>query len=458
MMVFLLILLLIPCQANPLEMREAFRKAEKDYEMASKELREVERMISLERSELLRRYNQLRKEVKVLEKRVKNSRKKLEELKTKRADLIEKRLESDVETRELIGEFRIAAKDLKGIILRSPLTAKFPDRYKKVEGFLVKDFLPKLEDIKALTNLYLEDIDYTKEVDLRKSFYIGRGGKRKKGDVLTIGPFTSIYREGGSFGFLGYDPNKRSFFATSPPPFLMRRNIKKYMEGKCEDVFVDISGGASLIQIENRLTFSEQLRRGGPIAIIILFLGIAALIIIVERFLFLRKVDVDATWIIGKLEDLASKGLWDKAVEMVEGSKIPVYEVLYSGLKSRDEDRETLESILQEAILKQLPRLERFLSTLNIIAAIAPLLGLLGTVTGMIKTFHTMTLFGAGNPKLMSGGISEALITTEFGLMVAIPVMFFHSLLSRKVDKIVGDMEEKATSLVNLIFKGEDAR
>lgn len=75
----------------------------------------------------------------------------------------------------------------------------------------------------------------------------------------------------------------------------------------------------------------------------------------------------------------------------------------------------------------------------------------------MIRTFHVMTLFGAGDPKLMSGGISEALITTEFGLMVAIPVMFFHSLLSRKVDKIVGDMEEKATSLVNLIFKGKDA-
>jgi biopolymer transport protein ExbB len=127
--------------------------------------------------------------------------------------------------------------------------------------------------------------------------------------------------------------------------------------------------------------------------------------------------------------------------------------VLEAGLNARNEDRETLESVLQEAILRELPRVERGLSVLAIFGAVAPLLGLLGTVTGMIDTFRVITLFGTGDPKLMSGGISEALVTTELGLAVAIPIMLMHTFLSRRVDAIVGEMEEKAVGLTNIIQK-----
>ena len=96
---------------------------------------------------------------------------------------------------------------------------------------------------------------------------------------------------------------------------------------------------------------------------------------------------------------------------------------------------------------------ERGLSVLAIFGVVAPLLGLLGTVTGMIETFRVITLFGTGDPKLMSGGISEALVTTELGLAVAIPIMLLHTYLSRRANRIVGQMEEKAVSLVNIIEK-----
>ena len=102
---------------------------------------------------------------------------------------------------------------------------------------------------------------------------------------------------------------------------------------------------------------------------------------------------------------------------------------------------------MEEAILKQLPRLERFLPTLSVFAAIAPLLGLLGTVTGMIETFQVITRFGTSDPKLMAGGISEALITTQLGLAVAMPIIIIHHFLERRVDKVVGDMEEKGLAL-----------
>jgi len=109
--------------------------------------------------------------------------------------------------------------------------------------------------------------------------------------------------------------------------------------------------------------------------------------------------------------------------------------------------------VLQESILHELPRVERGLSVLAVLGAIAPLLGLLGTVSGMIDTFRVITLFGTGDPKMMSGGISEALITTELGLAVAIPIMLFHTFLSRRVEHIVGEMEEKAVFLTNSIQK-----
>jgi biopolymer transport protein ExbB len=124
-----------------------------------------------------------------------------------------------------------------------------------------------------------------------------------------------------------------------------------------------------------------------------------------------------------------------------------------AGFGAVDQSRESLENILQEAILKELPRLERFLPALNVMAAVSPLIGLLGTVTGMIGTFHVITLYGTGDPRLMSGGISEALVTTMLGLGVAIPVMLFHAFLRRRIEHIVGDMEEKAVALSNIICR-----
>jgi biopolymer transport protein ExbB len=130
-----------------------------------------------------------------------------------------------------------------------------------------------------------------------------------------------------------------------------------------------------------------------------------------------------------------------------------VARVIKAGIACCDMKREEMENALQEAILKEIPPMERFLSTLGMLAAIAPLLGLLGTVTGMIDTFHVITMHGTGDPRLMSGGISEALVTTMLGLSVAIPLMLSQTLLNRTVDNRIGEMEEKAVALVNILHK-----
>ena len=114
-----------------------------------------------------------------------------------------------------------------------------------------------------------------------------------------------------------------------------------------------------------------------------------------------------------------------------------------------DEDKEIVEEIMHEKMLEAQPKVDRFLSVIAVTAAVAPLLGLLGTVTGMINTFKLITLFGTGDARSLSSGISEALITTEFGLVVAIPALVAHSLLSRKAQSIMAHMEKMAVGFLN---------
>ena len=234
----------------------------------------------------------------------------------------------------------------------------------------------------------------------------------------------------------------------------MRRNLKKYIKGEDDAVYFDFSRGAALRQLTHRATLVDNIKKGGPIVWPILGIGLIALAIALERILFLNRVHANTDRLMGRVNELAGQGDWagcDAALTHDKGK--PVNNVLRAGLGAINESRETLESILQEAILKELPRLERFLPALNIMGAVAPLLGLLGTVTGMIETFQAITLYGAGDPKMMSGGISEALVTTMLGLAVAIPIMLVHTFLRRRLEHIVCDMEEKAVALSNIICR-----
>ena len=131
----------------------------------------------------------------------------------------------------------------------------------------------------------------------------------------------------------------------------------------------------------------------------------------------------------------------------------PTGNVLLAGLTNADEPRPILESCISEAILRQTPRLERFLNALKVLAAVSTLLGLLGTVTGMINTFQVITIHGTGDPKLMAGGISEAMVTTQVGLAIAIPVMMMAAFLSGRARRIALDMEEKELALMGALLQ-----
>jgi biopolymer transport protein ExbB len=135
----------------------------------------------------------------------------------------------------------------------------------------------------------------------------------------------------------------------------------------------------------------------------------------------------------------------------------PLGRVLKVYADNKHVDMETLELKLSEAIIKETPRLQRFLLFLKIISVVAPLMGLLGTVTGMIQTFQAITLFGTGDPTLMAGGISQALVTTVLGLTVAIPMVLLHTIVSGRSRRIINVLQEQSAGIVAQHSEAENA-
>jgi biopolymer transport protein ExbB len=192
---------------------------------------------------------------------------------------------------------------------------------------------------------------------------------------------------------------------------------------------------------------------GGAIAWIIVGLGLVAVLLILWRFFFLKRASAAAGTVIADVGNLLHQGNLDEALKLTKNHKGATARVVGSALRNIDRDREHIEDIISEQILHESAHLNRFGSIIMVIAAVSPLLGLLGTVTGMISTFDIITEFGTGDPKLLSGGISIALVTTEVGLAVAIPALIFGNLLSGWAESIKDDMEKAALHVIN-IYKG----
>jgi len=196
-------------------------------------------------------------------------------------------------------------------------------------------------------------------------------------------------------------------------------------------------------------TIMSTINSGGIIGWIIVVLGAIALLLVLLRVVFLMSAS-KTTGDLAKsaLERLLSDGK-EGALEYMKTQKGSTARVIKATIRNLDRDREHIEDIVAESILHESGRLDRFGSMILVVAAVAPLLGLLGTVTGMIATFDIITEFGTGDPKLLSGGISIALVTTELGLIVAIPVLLLGNLLSGWAERIKDSMEHSALHLIN---------
>ncbi|OHD19663.1 MAG: flagellar motor protein MotA [Spirochaetes bacterium GWB1_59_5] len=192
--------------------------------------------------------------------------------------------------------------------------------------------------------------------------------------------------------------------------------------------------------------------KGGIILWIIMALSLVGLAIIIERALYFRSIKTDEEKLFQRVKASVEKGHYEEALSICDNNESPLSALIKVGIEYRTFPEAAQKEVLKDAAAQEVPRLERSISTLGTIAHIAPLLGLLGTVTGTMKAFGVLGRFGAvADPSILALGISEALITTVGGIVVAVPAVIFYNLLVTKVNLILLKMENQVTALIMMI-------
>jgi len=350
---------------------------------------------------------------------------------------------------------RAAAGDADALLAGSPLAVEAPEVRAGLAPLLDDDAPLSAASLSALVDALCAEIASGGGLAAFEGSFQGPDGAPARGRITRLGRLGAWSLAGGRAGFLRLDAEQGRYVAlAAAAPWSLGGTLDDFASGTGQVAVLDLSGGAVLDRLEQG-GGPHWLEAGGFLVWPILLVAAVAVALVLERCWTLARVRPGGAGLAGELSTLLAQG------RMAEGRSLcaahagtPAGRMLAAGLAHTGCTRDVLENAFHEAVLRELPRLERFLPTLAVLAAVAPLLGLLGTVTGMIDTFTALTFSGGSDPRALSGGISQALITTELGLMVAIPVMVAHHFLERRVERIVGDMEEKGVTLTVALLRG----
>ncbi len=291
-------------------------------------------------------------------------------------------------------------------------------------------------------------------------------GYAHRSKILRVGHILYAYQAADSHGVglaVAGPEGEKGYRWKEDLPAWAAADVTAAIEGKNEitttlHLPTDVTQGLAAQRSYGSHAFWNTLAAGGVVMIPLGLVAVLAVILILERFFYLLRQGKQRGAFAEGVFNACHAGDFAKALTMTQSKRGVVPRVLHRCLSQRDRGSAVMEDSVQEAVLHELPGLERFLSAIGILAGVAPLLGLLGTVTGMIATFNAITVFGSGEPRLMAGGISEALLTTAAGLIIAIPILFIHSILSGRVEGLIADMERFSATLINLINKESGAR
>ncbi len=338
--------------------------------------------------------------------------------------------------KELFGVLQQASGDARGQFENSLTQMQFPGRDEFLTELAQKmgqtSRLASLEEIERLWfELQREMTESGKVVKFRTTVVTATGDEAER-EVTRIGVFNVV----SNGKYLQYVPETGRLLELARQPqqrYLDKVNELERTSGGAAPFGLDPSRGQILSLLVQAPDLRERIDQGGVVGYVIIGLGCLALLIAMERLLTLTFTG---------LRVRAQAKHTDKPGRNPLGRVLQVY---HNNPKA---DIETLELKLSEAILKETPKINRMLVFLKIIGVVAPLLGLLGTVTGMIVTFQAITLFGTGDPKLMAGGISQALVTTVLGLCVAIPTVLLHTIVSSRARRVNQILEEQATGMI----------
>ena len=350
-----------------------------------------------------------------------------------KAEALDKRLG---ELKELFGVLQQVSGDTRSKFQTSVISAQIPGRGQFLDEFAQSmGSSSKLASISEIERLWFElqrEMTQSGKVTTFNREVVLANGDRKNAEVTRIGGFNLISNgkyleyidETGSVAELMRQPSSRYLASTSD---LIESG------GNTTAFALDPTGGSILSLLVQAPDLKERVDQGGPVGYIILAIGFVGLLIALERLISLV--------LIGSKVERQLKSA-------IASSDNPLGRVMQVKDNNPNLDTETLELKLSESILREVPKLSKRLTLIKIISVVAPLIGLLGTVTGMINTFQAITLFGTGDPKLMAGGISQALVTTVLGLVVAIPMVFIFAYLNGRSRNIVNILQQESTGLI----------
>jgi len=338
--------------------------------------------------------------------------------------------------RELFGVLQQVAGDTSSKLQTSFVSVEYPGRSEQLSALAQKmgssSKLASIAEIESVWLALLQEMTESGKVSKFNTEVTLANGEKANTQVTRVGTFNMV-ADGRYLELVPGTDTVAELIRQPSGRYLDTASALENADSNPVKFAMDPTGGSILGLLVQAPDLGERIDQGGTVGYIILTLGAIGLIIALERFITLTLMG-------GKVKRQMKQEQPD--------DNNPLGRVMAVQRKYPDVDTETLELKLSEAILREVPKIQRNLTFIKIISVVAPLMGLLGTVTGMINTFQAITLFGTGDPKLMAGGISQALVTTVLGLVVAIPMTLLFATLNTRSRNIVHILQEQASGII----------
>ncbi|PVZ72387.1 MotA/TolQ/ExbB proton channel family protein [Pelagibaculum spongiae] len=429
--------LLVSTNSSANELKDLLRKIQQNQTAETTLNQQREQQFSSQRNLQQQLLNDLKKSIALEELRSKNLNKISDDNEKKLATLETSLDIRSGELKELFGAVRQFSGDNRGLLQASMISNQYPKRQQFLNQMAESKSLPNIQQLEQFwLEIYREMVESGQITRYSTDVVFGQGSQKEQ-SIVRIGSFNAVSQQ----GYLDYSLQTGQFeyLARQPESSIKSSAIDFFNaeENQYAELYIDPSRGQILSRMVQNPDFEERISQGGPVAYIIITLGAIGILLAIT--LWLRLFIIQR----GIKRQSASE-------QVVKTNTLvnPLSEVIQVFNDNQGVDSETLELKLDEAIIRNIPKIEWGIGLIKLIASVAPLLGLLGTVVGMIATFQAITIFGTGDPKLMANGISEALVTTMLGLIVAIPTLFAHSLVSSRSRRIIQQLQQQTAGFI----------
>ena len=342
---------------------------------------------------------------------------------------------------EMFGVLRQAAGDFASETRNSQLTIEFPDRIALIDRLAQTKTMPPIEDLQRFWYEQQREMTESGKVKQISAPVVGLDGVKTTQKVTLVGPFVAV----ADGKFLQYETGADAFsMPVKEPPSHFLSIARKFetADAGYHPMVVDPTRGVILTLYSQRPTVLDRIELGGWVGYLIILVGVIGGILAIYQFVFLTTTTRKVHNQLSNLANLSNDNPLGRVLLAFKGKSVP-----------EGEEAEVVELRISEAVMRELPAIQRIQSFLKLAVAAGPLMGLVGTVIGMIETFQVITESGSGDPKLMAAGIGHAMIATVLGLSIAIPLLFINSALQSRSKRIVQILDEQSTGLLAEILE-----